>query len=53
MAKHSLQTNKIKTDRDEEPKEPDNPVRDYLHSLVWDKVPRLDKYIASEHEIGA
>ena len=50
MATHSLQ---IETDNNPKPLKDDNPVRKYLRSLVWDDVPRLNKYTASEHEIGA
>ena len=50
MATHSLQ---VETDSNPEPLKDDNPVRKYLRSLVWDGVPRLNKYTASEHEIGA
>ena len=50
MATHSLQ---VETDNNPKPLKDDNPVRKYLRSLVWDDVPRLNKYTASEHEIGA
>ena len=50
MATHSLQ---IETDNNPKPLKEDNPAHKYLHSLVWDGVPRLNKYTASEYEIGA
>lgn len=51
MATHSLQNDK--TNETETELKDDNPVRDYLRSLVWDGTRRLNETTASEHEIVA
>jgi len=51
MATLPLRASKIETDDDSEPLKDDNPVREYLCSLAWDGIPRLDEMnTAPEYE---